>query len=202
MQIIKLDETHATSVYKLFEASKHMGVDSQNFNSEIFQGMDLTGASYDMFCNTYLSDLETYAAVGTQEEDGSISGFIAFHISEFDPCWYLTLARNSGNKNNMRLLTDAAMEYNESIGRYKFYTMFTPRYAKVMRRFTFSELNNKRYGFFDEIHVPAQKKCVYFRYWNILYRRTLIPVDTVVRCTYLKPEFRPTELPLGGAAVS
>ena len=88
------------------------------------------------------------------------------------------------------------MDYNESRNRFKFYSMFPLKYDKVYRRLAFSKKTSSRYDAYNEFYVKAREKCIYTLPWQILYNRTLVPVDTVVRCTYLKPEHR--KLPSGG----
>jgi len=70
--------------------------------------------------------------------------------------------------------------------------MFNATYARVFRKLAFSKLNKERYGAFDEFTVAAKEKCLYTLPWQILFNRTLLPVDTIVRCTFLKQEYRTT----------
>jgi hypothetical protein len=89
------------------------------------------------------------------------------------------------------------IKFNEAEGLFKFYTLANVEHAKLLRRWTFSPWANERYGYVDEYTVPAKTQCKYNLHWQILFNRVLIPVDTVVRCTYLKQEYR-TQLPVAG----
>ena len=93
--------------------------------------------------------------------------------------------------------TGEVIKYNESNGRLKFYTLTHSRHTKLLRRFHWSKYNNERYGYFDEFIVPIKNKCFYVNAWELLYKRLLLPEDSIVRCNYLKQEYR-TTLPIGG----
>ena len=94
-------------------------------------------------------------------------------------------------------LLDHVLAYNEANGRLKFYSMFNVKYAKSYRRFAFSLDAQERYDFVDELIVPARTKCIYQTYWYLLFNRTLVPADSMVRCTFLKQKYR-TTIPIGG----
>jgi hypothetical protein len=79
----------------------------------------------------------------------------------------------------------------------KFYTLVNQKHTKLLRKFSYSEYNNERYGYFDECIVPARCKSYYTNHWELLYHRLLLPEDSIVRCSYLKQEYR-TQLPVGG----
>jgi hypothetical protein len=106
------------------------------------------------------------------------------------------MIRSLNDKNYVRPLLDAAMAFNEVRGRLKFYTLWNANHGKLLRRFAFSPEATLRYDYVDEIIIPAKTKCVYTNYWQILFNRTLLPVDSIVRCTFLKQEYRTT--PVGG----
>lgn len=69
--------------------------------------------------------------------------------------------------------------------------------AHLMRRLGFSKEARERYDYFDEYIVDANHKSFYLSHWEILFKRCLIPAPTVIRCTFLKREYR-TILPKGG----
>jgi hypothetical protein len=68
--------------------------------------------------------------------------------------------------------------------------MFPKKYSGVYRRLAFSPEANERYDYFDEYYVEEKHQCKFNLSWQILYNRTLVPVDTVVRCTFLKQKYR------------
>jgi len=188
MKIEKLNETHADAIRHLFYMPKFMGVDpSQNY----FVGKeeDFVDYYHKMFCQTYLSELQNYHAFGAVDDDGQVQALIAFYESNEDPSWYWSHVRSKDSK-QIKLILDAVVSYNESNNRYKFYSMFPLKYDALYRRLAFSKQTSERYGAFNEFYIKAREKCVYNLPWQILYNRTLVPVDTVVRCTYLKPEYR------------
>jgi hypothetical protein len=195
MNIIELNQSHTEAILPLFYTKNYMGTDFHNNFS--VPGGNLEKVYHKAFCNTYLSGLSRYKALGLQEEDGSIVALIAFYMSTSEPVWYGTMIRSSKNKENVRILLDAAIEYNEKQERFRFYTLWSIRHSKLLRRFAFSEDANNRYDYFDECIIPAKTKCIYQNFWTILFSRILLPTDTVVRCTYLKREYR-KDTPIGG----
>jgi len=84
------------------------------------------------------------------------------------------------------------MEYNEGMGRLKFYSLIDADDIGLV-----DIVFNLRYKYVDECIVPAKTRCLYNNYWQILYNRMLPERDTVVRCSFLKQKHRRL-LPIGG----
>lgn len=189
-----LNKTHIESVRHLFYAERYMGV-SHDSNLFMDKDAEFLTITYTNFCDTYLSDLISYKAYGSVE-NGVVTAYIAFYASDDGAEWYWTQIRSKSGKDIPSIL-DKVIEHNESQGRLKFYSMFNIKYAKTFRRFAFSDYNSERYGMFDEFVVPAKTKCKYSMHWQVLFNRILVPVDSVVRCTFLKQEYR-TSLPIAG----
>lgn len=194
MIIKKLEESHTDALFPLFETHKYMGanVDSADF----FAKGAIAKVYHTGFCTTYLSGLSNYHAFGTFDGD-NITGAIACYQSSDEPSWYGTQIRSMNNKDVARNLLDHMMKFNEEAGRFKFYTLWNAKHAKLLRRFAFSEWADERYDYFDECLVPAKTKCVYINHWQVLFNRILLPHDTVIRCTFLKQQYR-DELPVAG----
>jgi hypothetical protein len=198
MTVVKLNSSHTDAVKNLFLSKKYMGVDinstdfNQNGNGEIFNK-----TLYNIFCSNYLSDLNNFHAYGYLEDD-QIKALISFYESNEEPSWFYTIYRSSGNNNLLREVLDKVIEHNESNGRLKFYTLTHAKHTRLLRRFHWSKYNDERYGYFDEFLVPAKNKCFYVNPWELLYKRFLVPEDSIVRCNYLKQEYR-TTLPIGGS---
>lgn len=197
MQILKLDTTHSQQIWNLYNRSKYMGVDvAGNWNSR----PDLYNEFlFSVFKKTYLSGLNNFHAYGIIEDDGTIPCVITFYDSSDEPAWYYTQCRSAGDLDKLKQLFDGILEIQESKHRYKFYTLVNTKHAALLRRFTYSDYNDERYGYYDEFVVPAKTKCYYNNAWELLFKKVLLPVDTVVRCSYLKQEYRPKELPIGGS---
>jgi len=190
MKIVKLDSSHILAVRGLFEKKKYMGA-MVHSNYFVATDQDYVDYYHTAFSDTYLADLNSYHAYGAVDEAGIFQGLIGFYESSEDASWYGTHIKNSGDKKVAQLLLDTAIKHNEERGRLKFYTLWSSKHAKLLRRFTFSEWANERYDYFDEYIVPSKHQCKYNLHWQILYNRTLIPIDTVVRCTFLKNIYRP-----------
>lgn len=192
--IVELGQSHKESIKPLFYRDTYMGMDLSS-NYIVDPSEQAQTVFYNTFIDTYLSGLRNYKSLGLIE-GGEVKSLISFYISPDEPCWYGTMIRSLHDKNYVRPLLDAAMSYNEVRGRLKFYTLWNADHGKLLRRFAFSSEANQRYDYVDEILVPSRSKCVYTNYWQILFNRTLLPVDSIVRCTFLKQEYRTT--PIGG----
>lgn len=197
MKIIKLTDSHVDGLRPLFNQHKFMSV-SANTNYFVGPDVEFSDLYFKIFVSSYLSGLKNYHAYGAQDDNGNFVGALAFYESIDDASWYWNSIRTLGNnKDAIRLLLDAAIEHNEANGRYKFYSMFPKIYASVYRRLAFSKIANERYDYFDEYYVPAKHQCLFTLSWQILYTRTLLPVDTIVRCTFLKQKYRSTVFDAG-----
>lgn len=195
MSVVKLNSTHVNAVKNLFTSKKYMGISVNS--TELINDVDFSKLLYDVFCSNYLGNLNNFHAFGYIGEDNEVKALISFYENIEEPSWYYTIYRSSGDNNLLRDVLDVVIKYNEDRGRLKFYTLTNAKHTKLLRRFHWSKYNNERYGYFDEFQVPAKHKCFYVNPWELLYKRLLIPHDSIVRCNYLKQEFR-TELPIGG----
>ena len=197
MNIVELTKAHSDIIKPLFYTKNFMGTD---LHASYFVPTDknpIEKIHHDSFVETYLSNLVNYKSLGLQDEQGNIVALISFYLSPNEPVWYGTMIRSSKNKKHVQALLDAAMKYNEEKGRYRFYTLWSAKHAKLLRRFAFSTEARERYDFIDECIIPAKTKCFYYNFWTILFSRILLPTDTIVRCTYLKREHR-KDIPIGG----
>lgn len=190
MKVIKLNADHIESIKPLFGYPKFMGVDTTN-NYFVGSNLNFSEFYHQTFVETYLSDLKSYHAYGVENDNKEIIAILGFYESIEDASWYWNIIRTTGNnKKAIRLLLDTVIDHNEKKGRFKFYSMFPTKYTSVYRRLAFSSAANERYDYFDEYNVEAKHQCQFTLAWQILYNRTLVPVDTVVRCTFLKQKYR------------
>lgn len=194
MTIIKLDANHAELIKPLYVKKSYMGTNIDSFHAPMTH--DFQSLLYEYFCSAYLSGLNNYHAHGLLE-DGKIKAFIAFYEHSEEPSWYYTNCRSSGNTKHLKVLLDNVLAHNEANGRLKFYTLVNQKHANLLRKFHFSKDANERYDYIDEFMVPAKNRCYYNNAWELLYNRTLIPTDTIIRCTFLKQKYR-IILPIGG----
>lgn len=194
MEIRFLNETDVESTKDLFLIPSYMGTDIEK--NKFYVSEKYTQFYHEAFCCSYLSGLNSYRSIG-YFRDNKLIGFLSFYISTDDPSWYGTQIRSIGGKDVVRDLLDHAIKFNEDNGRLKFYTLWSVEHAKLLRRFAFSDYNKKRYDYFDEYIVPKLHKPFYTSHWHILFNRVLLPIDTVVRCSFLKKEYR-KDILLGG----
>lgn len=189
MEIIKLDSTHKNLILPLFENEKYMGAELKD-KYFLDPSENPVNFYHEAFSNTYLSGLNSFHAYGAKDESGNIVALISFYESSDDASWYATNIRNIGDRQAVRSLLETAMRHNEANGRFKFYALWSAKHSPALRRFIFTEWANERYDYFDEFYVPAKHQCKFNLHWQVLYNRTLIPVDTVIRCTFLKQKYR------------
>jgi hypothetical protein len=190
-----LNQDDVENTKHLFYQPNYMGINV--YENNFYHKEKYVKTYHDNFCYSYLSDLKNYKAIGKINENNEVVGFLSYYQSPEDPSWYGTQIRSVAGKQVVRDLLDKAIELNENDGRYKFYTLWSANQTRYLRRFAYNTVNNERYDYFDEIVVPAKTKCLYTMHWHILFHRILLPVDTVVRCTFLKQQYR-TDLPVGG----
>jgi hypothetical protein len=195
MPVVKLSSEHIEQVKPLFYIKKFMG--TSTLGKSVTKENPGNKLLYDIFCSNYLSDLDNFHAYGYVDDDGEVKSLISFYESVEEPAWYYTVYRSSGDNELLRPVLDKVIEHNESNGRLKFYTLVNQRHSRLLRRFHWSKYNDERYGYFDEYLVPAKQKCYYTNAWELLFKRFLSTEDCVVRCNYLKQEYR-TSLPQGG----
>jgi hypothetical protein len=204
MNTLKLNFNHADKLRKLFNTTKYMGVklDEGDFLGREQHHIELNPIDeylHGNFCSAYLSDRKNHHAYGYINEVGDITATIGFYESTDDASWYWNMVRTTGsNQREVKHVLDAVIKHNEERGRLKFYSMFPLQYRKVYRRMAFSEWASERYDYFDEFYVEAKNQCRFTLPWQIMFNRTLVPTDTIVRCTFLKQKYR-DELFNGGA---
>ena len=196
MKVIKLGSTHVDAVRPLFKLPKFMGVSPEQTHYVDNKEVMFDEFYHDAFVTTYLTGLKNYHAYGALDNQGIVQSYIGFYESTDDASWYWNQVRSFGN-NLIKPVLDSVIQHNEELGRLKFYSMFPVKFINVYRRLAFSKYNKERYDYFDEFLVPEKNQCIYTLPWQIVYTRTLSPVDTVVRCTFLKQKYR-TTLPIGG----
>ena len=190
MSIIKLTSAHAGAIQHLFKIPRFMSVST---DKNYFVGNELKFEEfyYEAFKETYLTDLKSYHAYGYLDKEGNITTILGFYESNEDASWYWNHIRTTGNNaRHIKQVLDAVLEHNEKNGRLKFYSMFPTKYINTYRRLAFSKQASERYDYFDEFFVSERHQAKFSLPWQILYNRTLIPVDTVVRCTFLKQKYR------------
>lgn len=195
MKISRLDTSHSEPVRNLYKSSKYMGVDvAGNWGNNVDAYNDFV---FGVFQKTYLSGLNNFQAYGLFNDDGQAECLISLYDSADEPAWYYTMCRSRGNTDLVKQLFDEVIRIQEAKNRLKFYTLVNVKHAPLLRKFTYSDYNDARYGYYDEFMVPAKTRCYYNNPWELLFKKVLLPVDTVVRCSYLKQEHR-GELRTGG----
>jgi hypothetical protein len=195
MKIEQLTEMHVDMIRDLFNSPKYMGTDIKEHTGDRYTLDEYNPALHRIFSETYLSRLNNFKAFGSIEDE-KVTSIISFYESIDNAEWYWTQIR-SNNMNAVPVVLDEVIKYNENNGRLKFYSLFNKKYVRSVREFSFSNYNKERYDYFDEFYVPAKQKCVYSMPWQVLFNRSLISEDMVLRCSFLKQKYR-VELISGG----
>jgi hypothetical protein len=197
MNIVKLTLDHAPAAEHLFNNEKYMGVEVNNatWGTTTHYFAQLT---YNRFINAYLADLKNFGAYGAVDDAGIVQAFVCYYTSVDEPSWFYTLARSSGDNRLLKDVLDVIIDMQEKQGRMKVYSLVNLEHAKILRRLYWSKFNSDRYHYVDEYIVPAKYKTYYNRDWELLFKRSLLPSDSIVRCSFLKQEFR-TVIPIGGS---
>jgi hypothetical protein len=192
MEIKFLTADDRPSVRELFLDDRYMGKNNINeFYLKPYEQHDQNTQYYHNFVNAYLSDLTGYHALGAWV-DNKLVALISSYQSIDEPSWFYTQIKSNKDckLHYVHQMTDRMIEFQESTGRLKFYSLWHQRYMRSMRRFALSTHSQQRYDYFDEYYVPARHRCLYTHHWQILFNRVLLPVDTVVRCSFLRQKYR------------
>lgn len=153
------------------------------------------GDSANRLAETYLSGLNSFQAWGSRDDQGSLTAVICSYQAMDEPAWYMTLCMaTAGSAADCLALLEQVIADNERQGRWKFYVLTGPGNSPVLWS---GPDDLPRYDYVDEYQVKAKNKCVYTRAWEILFRKTLVNADRVVRCYYLQQQHRRV-LPQGG----
>jgi hypothetical protein len=192
MKVIKLNSSHIVATRPLFENNQYMG---PTINASYFVN-DNIDYCHESFYLVYLSDATNFHAYGVEDNAGNIIAMAAFYESVDDASWYIYDIRNLTNDNTVtKLLLDEIWMYNQQRGRLKSYTLWP---AHDNSNHILSEWLGEKYGYFDECIVTAKHMCKIGLHWQILFNRTLMPIDTIVRCIFLKQEYRTVPFDAGG----
>lgn len=197
MPVIKLTSAHAGKLMHLFDSDKYTG--AEIFSNFAKDSDDFRSTMYNMYCSTYLSGLSNFHSMGYLDHDTDrILSLITFYESIEEPAWYHGFYMGCDTDNRLSEVFDEVIIYNESHHRNKFYTLvhFNDG-TEVSLPYYCDTSSFVRYDYVDEYMVPAKTKCVYTNTWELLYKRVLFPEDTVVRCNFLKQEYR-NITPIGG----
>ena len=187
MKIIKLTHVHKLKIKHLFFDNRLINVSKKyNYVSDRYD----PAAFYDTFCQTFLSNLNNFHALGVVKKNKIVS-IISFYQSVDDASWYLTHVRSS-DTSTLKFLTNEVVKFNESCGKYKFFSKISAQHKDVYRRLLFDEFLTERYDYFDEFYVQPGNKCNFTLPWQILFSRVLPSIKVVIRCTFLKHKYRTT----------
>lgn len=148
----------------------------------------------EFFKAIYLNELDNFKAYGLYVND-TLKSIISTYKSIYDSSWYITHVFYS-DLTTVPTLLNYCINLFESEGIYKFYNL-VPKNYNTLDKLYWDPINLERYIQVDEVLLPSKTKSFYINYWMILQERNLCEIDYIVRCNFLKQEYRDT-LPIGG----
>lgn len=140
------------------------------------------------FKSIYLFDLKSFKAYGSFKDD-KLTSIVSYYVSNNEPSWYLTNVIFNDDDEMVSENLSFCIKENESNNIYKFYSLVKVT-NKYLDRDIWIKTDDERYGFYDEYLIPAKTKSFFNNHWEILQKRILLPDDYIVRCNFLKPEYR------------
>jgi hypothetical protein len=164
--IIKLLPEHQTIVKELMDTSTLKSTNP---------------LSFEMFNGIYLTNLNNFHAYGYFIND-ELKAVISFYESDEDPAWYCTSYLGI-DYDDIMLLLDRVIFHNENNKRLKFYTLSSLGSL-------WDKYQNERYSYLNELFVPSLTRCNYTNHWEVLFNRSFLSTDAIIRCYYLKQEHR------------
>lgn len=139
------------------------------------------------FRNLYLQGNEFYRSFGAFD-GGELVGMLNADYDRFQPIWILRrLALQEEAKGNskeaLQALMTFALKYAEKFGYYAHYNLIPAKYAKAHKRLWDANDLRKdgRYvvTLMETVKAGGRPRFRYF--WDMLYGRSVFPIDTVVR---------------------
>lgn len=144
------------------------------------------------FISYYLGDTTNFRAYGYFVND-QLHGVISCIKSLFDASWYITHVFYLDISIVPKLLSYCITTY-ENEGLYKFYNLVSENDNNDL---FWKDTDKERYIHVDECVIPVKTKCFYNHYWLILQERLLLDTEYIVRCNFLKQEYRKS-IPISG----
>lgn len=189
-----LNMTHYEAMTKLIIAKKkHAGVDVTKIK--------VPAGSFSALVNFYLiEDNPNFRAYGYFNSDGELLSFINIHLSTRSNSWFLNKIVSSQDesgipKNGIGELMSHCIQYAESRGMHKYYTIIPTKYVDSHEKIWAGLVpERERYDILFEDVIKANTRGRFDEYWNILMSTSLWPIDMVVRLHILRQEFRNTPL--------
>ena len=160
--IIKLTKEHQSLVKDLIDST---------------QVKNLNALGYAIFDEMYLSNLNNFHAYG-YILNNELQSMISFYESDEDPAWYCT-----NYYGDINILLNSVILHNESNSRLKFYSL-------VSSESFWDKYISERYYYVNELLVMAKTRCNFTNHWEVLFNRNLPSTNTIVRCYFLKQQYR------------
>lgn len=176
---MKLTIDHIDEIEELFKQKncyRYLPDYNPNLNSDV-DSEKFYNFEHQIFVKNYLGQLKNWSSFANKTKT---SGIVCFQ-SEDEPSWYIT---DIYGVDEIKSIILEAIEYHENLNLYKFYLVLP---FELINEFS---LELSYYDYFDEIVVEEKTKCFFTTFWQILYKRILPSKKSIVRCYFMKKEFR------------
>lgn len=166
---------------------------------EQFPGELVSKKSIFNYTNSYLKEENAYyKAFGHFNEEGVLQGSISVDFMQDQPFWILrrivvdeSIKAESSTVRIINELMKIAIEVGEAAGYYQHLYLIPAKYKRAHSKiWADHDLRKNRYMAVEMEHVKANTPSRFRLYWELLYGRTVFPLDTVVRCSFMVADVR------------
>lgn len=166
---------------------------------EQFPGELVSKKSIFTYTNCYLKDENAYyKAFGCFNDEGVLQGSISVDFMQDQPFWILRrivvdedIKADAKTVKIINELMKIAIETGEAAGYYQHLYLIPAKYKRAHSKIWGEhDLRKDRYSAVELEYVKADTPSRFRLYWELLYGRTMFPLDTVVRCSFMNANVR------------
>lgn len=172
--------------------TKYFGVPIAEFPGDL-----LSDAAVAYMVNFYLSQDNGYQCFGCFDGPALVGTLTADYLVR-RPEWILrriaveqSLKGSAQAAEVTQRLMAHALDFGEAHGYYQHKNLIPAKYRNAHLKFWGGQpAREGRYDVFQLEFVPANTRSRFAEHWELLFGRITMPIDSVVRVSMLKPEFR------------
>jgi hypothetical protein len=152
---------------------------------------DISRAVVDNFTNRYLKISLGFTAFGTFDKNGQLLNILCTYDSIEEASWYwLGVFSSHKDPQSIKICTSRVLDIKESKEYYKYFSLIPTTRLHIARRFYYSDEVLSRYDFFDEYTILKNTQTPFLAHWMLLQQQIVFPIDMVVRCSFLRQQYR------------
>lgn len=166
---------------------------------EQFPGELVSKKSIFNYTNSYLKEENAYyKAFGCFDDEGNLQGSISVDFMQDQPFWILrrivvdeSIKADAKTIKIINSLMKHAIEAGETAGYFQHLYLIPAKYKRAHSKIWGEhDLRKDRYTAVEMEYVKANTPSRFRLYWELLYGRTVFPLDTVVRCSIMNADVR------------